>query len=161
MAVTLGGESVTPGSEKLRALLAILVIHAREAMSSDRLSDLLWEGEPPRTAAAALQVYVSKLRKALEPERDSGEPALLLVTTAEGYRLDVEDDRIDGRRFERLARRGRVALDDGSYRTAAATLADALRLWQGRPFAGVDLSRRFIQKCSGWRKSVFRRRAIA
>ena len=62
------GTPVALGAAKQRALLAILLIHANELVSSDRLIEELWP-KPPRTAANALQVYVGKLRKALEPER--------------------------------------------------------------------------------------------
>jgi len=61
------GAEVPLGSVKERALLAILLIHANELVASDRLIEELWP-EPPRTAANALQVYVGKLRKAIEPE---------------------------------------------------------------------------------------------
>ena len=39
------------------------------SVSTDRLVDGLWGDEPPQRAAATLQVYVSNLRKALEPDR--------------------------------------------------------------------------------------------
>jgi DNA-binding SARP family transcriptional activator len=48
------------GAAKQRALLAILLLHANEAMSSDRLIDDLWGSRPPETAANALQVYVAQ-----------------------------------------------------------------------------------------------------
>ncbi len=53
------------------ALLAILLVHANELVSSDRLIEELWP-EPPETATNTLQVYVGKLRKALEPGRARG-----------------------------------------------------------------------------------------
>jgi len=52
-----------------RALLAYLLLHANEPVSSDRIIDALWAGDPPRTAAASLQNYVSRLRKAIGPDR--------------------------------------------------------------------------------------------
>ena len=68
------GAQVALGAAKQRALLAILLVHANELVSSDRLIEELWP-KPPRTAANALQVYVGKLRKALEPERTRERPA--------------------------------------------------------------------------------------
>ena len=58
---------VALGPPKQRALLAILLLHRNEAVSAERLIDLLWGGRPPETAHKGLQIYVSQLRKALEP----------------------------------------------------------------------------------------------
>ena len=44
---------------------AILLLHANEVVSSDRLIDELWGDRAPATAAKTIQVYVSKLRRAL------------------------------------------------------------------------------------------------
>ena len=83
------GTQVALGAAKQRALLAILLVHANELVSSDRLIDELWP-QPPETAANTLQVYVGKLRKALEPGRARGAPAEVLITRAPGYMLRVE-----------------------------------------------------------------------
>src|SRR5829696_3338263 len=56
-------------SPKQRALLALLLLHANEVVSSDRLIEELWLGKPPDSAANVLQVYVSQVRKLVEPER--------------------------------------------------------------------------------------------
>ena len=100
------GAQVALAAAKERALLAILLIHANELVSSDRLIEELWP-KPPRTAANALQVYVGKLRKALEPKRTRGAPAELLSTRAPGYMLRTEPDELDADRFERLVIDGR------------------------------------------------------
>jgi DNA-binding SARP family transcriptional activator len=83
------GGPVPLGPAKQRTLLAILLVRANEIVSSDRLIEELWP-EPPDTAGNALQVYVHKLRKALEPERRRGESGELLITRAPGYMLRVE-----------------------------------------------------------------------
>jgi DNA-binding SARP family transcriptional activator len=49
-----------------RALLAMLLLHANEVVSVDRLLDALWPEKPP-SGTAALQMRVSHLRKALGP----------------------------------------------------------------------------------------------
>jgi DNA-binding SARP family transcriptional activator len=51
-----------------RALLAVLLLHANEVVSNERLIELLWGGEPPETATTALHGYVSGLRRLLEPD---------------------------------------------------------------------------------------------
>ena len=63
--VVADGRVVRLNAAKPRALLAILLLHANEPVSSDRLIDDLWAGRPPATAAKVLQTYVSQLRKAL------------------------------------------------------------------------------------------------
>jgi DNA-binding SARP family transcriptional activator len=52
-----------------RALLALLILHAGEVVSADRLIDELWGENPRPTATTALQGLVSNLRKRLEPAR--------------------------------------------------------------------------------------------
>ena len=59
------GRAVALGGSKQRALLAVLVLHANETLSTDRLIDELWGEHPPATAAKTVQVHVSRLRKAL------------------------------------------------------------------------------------------------
>ena len=60
-----GAETLTLGTAKEQALLAVLLLHANEVVSSERLIDELWGEGPPPTARKAVQVYVSQLRKAL------------------------------------------------------------------------------------------------
>ncbi|MDQ2982560.1 MAG: AAA family ATPase [Actinomycetota bacterium] len=112
--------------QKQRALLALLVLHVGEVVSSDRLLDALWGEEPPRTAKGSLHNCVSQLRRALGPET--------LLTRAPGYVLDIDPERIDLVRFERLVTEA-LQIDDGGR---AAKLRAALALWRGPPLA--DLS---------------------
>ena len=67
------------GAPKVRALLAVLLLHRGEVVSIDRLIDALWGERAPATAAKTVQVYVSNLRKALGDG--------LLVTRGRGYVL--------------------------------------------------------------------------
>ena len=59
------GKNVRLGSQKQRALLALLLLEGGRVVSSDRLIDALWAGEPPATASASLQNFVSQLRRTL------------------------------------------------------------------------------------------------
>ena len=142
------GAEVALGPGKQRALLAILLIHANELVSSDRLIEELWP-KPPRTSANALQVYVGKLRKALEPERTRGAADTLLMTRAPGYILRTEPDELDAYRFERLLIEGRAASEARDHANAARGLRQALELWRGPaladftydPFAQTEIAR--------------------
>src|SRR5215208_3070709 len=75
-------------ARKERALLVILLLHANEFVSTDRLIDALWGEERPESAAKLIQTYVSHLRRVLEPDRKHGEYRLP-VTRSSGYVLDV------------------------------------------------------------------------
>jgi Bacterial transcriptional activator domain len=140
-----GERALQLGGAKQRAVLAILLLHANEVVSSDRLIDELWGADPPSTAATALQVHVSQLRKALQADRD------ILQTHAPGYTIALEADQLDLRRFERLAAEGERALADGDPASAAGSLRAALHLWRGPPWriSRTSRSRRF--RSSGWR----------
>ena len=99
------GDAVTLGGQKPRALLAVLALEPGRVVSVDQLVESLWPGDPPETAAHAVQVYVSQLRKALGAET--------LVTRAPGYVLELEPEHVDLHRFVRLAAEGRSALAGG------------------------------------------------
>ena len=127
-----------PGPRQ-RSLLAFLLLHANQVVSSDRLIDELWPGEAPEPRCAALQASISRLRKAL------GGGASLLVTVAPGYSLRRRR-RAVRRSPLRAARRGRCR---GRSRRAAGLLRDALALWRGpaladlayEPFAQAAIAR--------------------
>ena len=139
------GRTLVLGSAKQRALLAILLLHANEVVSRDRLIDELWGEQPPASAPHSLEVYVSRLRKTLQP--DDGER--LLLTQAGGYLLRLEPDQLDVTCFERLLEEGRRALAAGKYERASERLAEALALWRGstlgdlayEPFARPEIER--------------------
>jgi DNA-binding SARP family transcriptional activator len=127
--VVLSGAPVAVGGAKPRALLACLALHNGEVVSVDGLVDALWGEQAPESAAHAIQVYVSQLRKALGP---AGE---LLATRSPGYLLELRPQHVDVYRFERL-------VEEGRHR-------EALALWRGRaladftyePFAQVEIAR--------------------
>ncbi len=115
------------------ALLAALVLAAPRPVSSDVLLDAVWGDEQPRDPANALQQRISALRRLLGSE---GAPPVL-VTVPGGYTLQVADERIDARRFSRLADEGRALLSAGDPAAAAERLTSALALWRGPAFEGI------------------------
>ena len=131
------GQLLPLGGAKQRAVLAILLLHANEVVSSDRLIDELWGGSPPETAPTSLHGYVSQLRKLLEPARAAREESMLLLTRSPGYLLRVDPDQVDLVRFERLVARARSDLVDGAPDRASANLREALDLWRGPPLADL------------------------
>ena len=131
-----GGQQVNLGGSKLRAVLALLLLHRGETLSSDRLIDELWGEEPPATAAKTLQVHVSRLRKALAS--GSGDAGEVVVTSPHGYGLEIDPEQVDAHRFERLLAEGRGELVAHRPAQALAVLEEALALWRGPVLA--DLS---------------------
>jgi DNA-binding SARP family transcriptional activator len=126
---------VDPGRPRQRALLAILVMEAGHVISVDRLIALLWRDEPPAAATAALQAYISQLRRLLEPDRAAWAPARVLVTQDPGYVLRVDPGCVDALEFQALARDAHDKLAGGQPAAADALLQDALALWRGDPLA--------------------------
>ena len=114
---------VALGGPKQRGLLAILVLEAGRVVPTDRLIDLLWGEEAPKTATASLQNAVGRLRRALGSD--------VLETRAPGYVLRVDPSQIDARRFEReLADARRLPAAERLDRLQAA-----LDLWRGPALA--------------------------
>ncbi len=128
-----GHEIVLAGS-KQGALLAILLLHANEVVSSDRLIEELWGERPPPSAHKSLQVHVSRLRRSLG-NGDANGSGGIVVTRAGGYLARVEPGELDLERFERLVEEGERALADGARERAVELLREALRLWRGPPLA--------------------------
>jgi predicted ATPase/DNA-binding SARP family transcriptional activator len=152
--VVAGGRSVPLGSPAQRALLAVLILRAGEVVAVDTLIDALWGDRPPESAANLIQVYVARLRAALEPGRRRGERPRLLVTRAPGYILAVPAEQIDARRFELLVTQARQAVPQ----VAAVTLREALALWRGPLLA--DLPDRGFARAEGIRLEGLRRAAL-
>ena len=109
-------------SSKQRRLLAALAIAHGGVVSSDRLGDVVWGGEPPDTENA-LQTYVSRLRTMLG--------AGSVVRRPPGYALVLPVDAVDAWRFESL-------VDEARRRPPAEALEvleEALGLWRGAAYA--------------------------
>src|SRR5919108_2597460 len=117
------GRSLPLGGRKQRSLLAVLLLHANDVVSTERLIDDLWGERPPATVAKAVQVYVSRLRKQLGESR--------LLTREPGYLLRVDPSELDVACFERLVAEARGEPPD----PAAARLRGAVALWRGPPLA--------------------------
>ena len=122
--------ALTLGGVKPRALVAVLLLHANESVSAERLAVALWGPDAPASAVKRIQVHVSRLRKALGGSE-------ILSTTAAGYRLRVLPGELDAERFAQLVEVGRIALAAGQAERAAAKLREALALSRGPPLADV------------------------
>jgi DNA-binding SARP family transcriptional activator/ABC-type branched-subunit amino acid transport system substrate-binding protein len=143
------GSRLNVGRGKERSVLAILLLHANEVISSERLIDELWGDEPPATAAKSIQVYVSRLRKALASGGPGGSPDRVLLTRGGGYTLRVEPGQLDAESFEQGLTQAERSLAAGAPEEASETLRRVLALWRGpaladfvyEPFAGLEIAR--------------------
>ncbi|MEU8844069.1 BTAD domain-containing putative transcriptional regulator [Streptomyces roseus] len=124
------GMPVPLGAPRQRAVLAGLLAARGAVVSVDRLAEDLWRGTPPAKATASLQVYVSNLRRLLEPERPPRAPAGVLVTRAPGYALRLPDEAVDAWHFEARLEQARRAAAPRSREL----LAEALSWWRGPAF---------------------------
>jgi DNA-binding SARP family transcriptional activator len=144
-----GETEVALRGRQQRKLLAILLLHPGEAVSSDRLIDKLWQGSPPNTAAKALQGYVSSLRKQLGQET--------VETIGGGYRLNVAAADVDAREFEELLAEARPL----ERSPAAAKLREALAIWRGpalADFAYDDFAQHEIERLEELHRAGIERR---
>ncbi|HLX32047.1 MAG TPA: BTAD domain-containing putative transcriptional regulator [Gaiellaceae bacterium] len=132
-----GGQQIALGTLKERLVLGVLLLHANEFVSRERLIDDLWGEAPPPTARKAVNVYVSKVRKTL-----SAAGADPLTTAPGGYRLLVDPGRLDVGRMHRLVASARECVGQGELETAAERFREALSLWRGPTLAGLQLESR-------------------
>ena len=141
------GALLDVGSPKMRAVFAVLALSANEVVPTDRVIDLVWGDDAPRTAAHSVQLYVSGLRKVLE-----GHPTAAIVTKPPGYVLRIAPESIDVHRFGRLVEAGSAAFESGSHEDAATALRLALDLWRGTPlsdFAYDEFAQPHIRRLQG------------
>jgi DNA-binding SARP family transcriptional activator len=126
--VIASGQPVDIGHARQRCVLAVLLIEANNPVPTDVLVDRVWDEEMPHTARGTLQSYLTRLRRALGANAE-------IVRRSGGYVLVVDEQTIDVHRFRALLAQARAAGDDEK----ALDLYDqALDLWRGEPFAGLD-----------------------
>lgn len=118
LAVTVDGAAVEVRAARERSLLARLACDPGAVVSDDRLLDHLWGDDPPASARATLQTYVSHLRRTLAPAT--------IERVGSGYRLTGVE--VDVERFGADLAAG-LAADDPAE--ARARLDAALAWWRG------------------------------
>ena len=127
------GAALRPPAGRARTVLALLCLNPGRVVSRDRLIDLAWNGAPPASATTRLHGFVSELRRALPAG-----PEPVIRTVGRGYSLAVADDRIDLHQARRLVAGARAHWQQGDAASAARCLGDALALWRGPAFEGIE-----------------------
>jgi DNA-binding SARP family transcriptional activator/tetratricopeptide (TPR) repeat protein len=123
------GHPIDLGHLRQRWVLAVLLIEANRMVSVEQLQNRVWGQHPPQRADGTLRTYLCRLRRALVGTVD-----VEIVRRPGGYRLVVDPMAVDLHRFEDLVSRARTADTDD----AAALLDQALGLWRGDAFGGLD-----------------------
>ncbi|WP_053203224.1 AfsR/SARP family transcriptional regulator [Jiangella muralis] len=125
-----GGRPVHLAGDRQRAVLAALASSAGTAISADTLGDLVWGDDPPQSVRRTVQTLVLRLRRQLGTAS--------IVSRPPGYALTIDPDHVDVLRFDRLLNRtGGLADPVAELRT----IAEALRLWRGRPYGDAAAGR--------------------
>ena len=138
------GVPVTLSAQRLRSLLAVLVLWRGQTVPAERIIDVLWEGSPSPGANNTLQGYVASLRRVLEPHRQPRAASAVLVHEPGGYRLRVRPDQVDADRFEAVVGAAQTFVqalpeptrplftgDAAPAEELQADLTEAMRLWRG------------------------------
>jgi DNA-binding SARP family transcriptional activator len=124
-----------------RTLLSLLLVNRNEFVSTSKIIDELWGRRPPHSAAAAVQMYVSAIRRILLPGRSAPSGGFdrhpVLCTRQAGYSLLVDAEQLDLTRFRTLADRGRAELANGNCARATELFGLALEMWRGPALADV------------------------
>jgi predicted ATPase/DNA-binding SARP family transcriptional activator len=111
------------------AVLAALALQPGTDVSAERLADAVW-GPSDEVLRPAVQVQVSRLRRALGPAAD------LLVTVPGGYRFDIEPMSVDAGVFAAEVARARAALSGGRHHETLTAATKGLTLWRGPALGG-------------------------
>ncbi|CAM5473292.1 regulatory protein AfsR [Streptomyces xanthochromogenes] len=124
------------GPAKRRSLLAMLLLQPNTAVPVERLTEALWDEEPPLHSRTVLQGHVSRLR-ALLAEHGAEAYGIELATQGPAYVLRLPETLIDAHRFEELVSLARAQRGPGD---AVLMLREALALWQGPALTGTVTS---------------------
>ncbi|GAB2843966.1 AfsR/SARP family transcriptional regulator [Lentzea nigeriaca] len=117
------GRWVDVGHARQRCVLAVLALDANRVVPADRLIERVWGDDAPEGARTTLYGYLYRLRRLL--------PDGVIVRRGGGYLLAVPPEAVDVHRFTALVEQARATGD-------LALFEEALALWRGEAFAGLD-----------------------
>jgi predicted ATPase/DNA-binding SARP family transcriptional activator len=133
------GSPVGIGGPRPTTIMLALVLAGGSVVSADGLVEEVWGDQAPRSAVETLHSYLSRIRRALEPDRSAHGTATALVRSQAGYRIDPAVVAVDVHDFESEVARARVAASGGDIRSAAELLRVALGRWRGPVGQGMEL----------------------
>jgi DNA-binding SARP family transcriptional activator/tetratricopeptide (TPR) repeat protein len=130
--VVAAGGPLTLGGAKMRTLLAALLLAPGRVVATEWLIEAIWDEDPPATARALIQTYVSGLRRSI-----GATGPRIIQTRPTGYLVDVADGMLDRHRFDALMARGRTAGVAARHADASDAYRAAVALWRGPALGGA------------------------
>ncbi|MGB3187735.1 MAG: BTAD domain-containing putative transcriptional regulator [Ornithinimicrobium sp.] len=125
-------EAASLGATAQGRLLALLGLHAEQAVSTVQLIEWLWPASPaPASAKGVIQVNASRLRQLLGP-------GVTIEGRTGSYALRGEGPLTDVALFETIVARVRRTGRTENHQDQQADLDAALGLWRGVPLHGLD-----------------------
>jgi DNA-binding SARP family transcriptional activator len=133
------GSVIDLGSARRRAVLALITLRAAAGARPAELTDMIWPGWAPASAAAMVHRSVSQLRQLLAGDGYGAAPGPAIVWTGVSYRLQTGlHCRLDSADFTHLALGGDKLHSGGQADGACRSYERALALWRDRAVADVD-----------------------
>lgn len=123
------GHRLDIGHARQRCVLASMLVDVNRPVSVDQLVDRVWADQPPSRARNALAGYLSRLRTLL------ADGSVAITRGPAGYTLTADSSCVDLHLFRSLADSARAGSDPGE---ATSQFQQALALWRGEPFSGMD-----------------------
>nr|WP_244872452.1 AfsR/SARP family transcriptional regulator [Catellatospora sp. TT07R-123] len=131
LTITSGSEALVLPPSKVTSLLATLLLHPDEVVSTGMLQEAIWGDQRPGSARAALQTCALRLRQMFARHAITG---AVIKTVPGGYRITGSAHTIDLLHFRDLVSQAR---DEPDPDAELAALETALSLWHGPVLANV------------------------
>ena len=122
---TRGGEPLKLGGPKQLCVLAVLVVAAPRVVTAGELAQAVYGDDVPESGRRRVQTYVSILRSIFGD---------VIIRKGDGWVFLIEAGSVDSIRFEQMV----VRSSGLRAAKASALLSEALKLWRGTPFSGIE-----------------------
>jgi DNA-binding SARP family transcriptional activator len=132
--VELDGTPLEVTGQRRLCILAVLLLNQGRTVSRADLAAWAWSEDAPATVERQITNYVSALRGMLAPAGDR----IRLLARHPGFTAVVEAGALDVDRFAELVGQARTARAGQEFDLAADRLREALGLWRGNPFDGLE-----------------------
>lgn len=132
--VAAGPERLELGGARQQIVVATLLISANRVVTMDRLLEAIYGEFLPQTSRAQAHISISSVRRMFAAHSNEE----IISTREHGYVIQVGRDQLDSEQFQELVTAARAARDEGQISQAVAYYRDALRLWRGPAFDGID-----------------------
>ncbi|SFI67054.1 DNA-binding transcriptional activator of the SARP family [Streptosporangium canum] len=130
-----GETEVKIGSDKQRAVLALLLLRAGSPVRRQEIIDTLWGDDTPESVVNLVQTYVGRLRRQIDPGKGAYSASTWLAGMGTAYVVRLDRCDVDLVRFRAGVAGARSA---ASPEESLALLLSALRMWNGPCLADLD-----------------------